>query len=221
MEEGLVETDDYSLEAQLKDRATLQPIVDVQTALFGRQDPYLSPDIPRIQKTWADLIRVILSVKSGQKPSNEAIRAYQRNELGRARKESLLLELLPLPAPNVSYWDKYLSLFSIYRDREHYRDTLIPKRVLQLSHCLNYEPKLVVAYGTTFWSHYKDIFPQMTTWERNGVFEAGAHARTAVILMPHPVSRQMNGQRGALCEIAIRMAGVVKLASVTLSEGSA
>jgi|GEM_PF-4723901 len=53
--------------------------------------------------------------------------------------------------------------------------------------------------------HISRIFPEITVWERSGAFEFGHHARTAVILMPHPTSRQMNGQRAEMCRIAAQI----------------
>jgi len=42
---------------------------------------------------------------------NDAIRAYQRDRLGRSDGESLLLELMPLPARNIAHWAPYDSIF--------------------------------------------------------------------------------------------------------------
>jgi len=56
---------------------------------------------------------------------NGAVRAYQRDRLGRSDGESLLLELMPLPARSIAHWAPYDLLFENFPNRVAYFDTLL------------------------------------------------------------------------------------------------
>jgi hypothetical protein len=60
-------------------------------------------DNPKLQPTWKHLIRIVLTAE-GQPFDKDAMRDYQKNVIGTKRGNTCLLELLPLPAPNVSSW---------------------------------------------------------------------------------------------------------------------
>jgi hypothetical protein len=200
MEEGLTETLDYPLLAQLRDRAALPAIVDLFDCSI-HPGKYLSGARPPIQRTWGTLIAMMLCIRD-KATDNETIRRYQRDQLGRTDGESLLLELMPLPARSMKMWTPYDVLFSDYDCRDSYLHSLEEKRVATIRETLAYGPKLVVLYGIGYWPKYRRIFPEITNWHNEGIFEYARRDATGVILMPHPVARVMNGERDRLCRIA-------------------
>lgn len=204
MEEGLTETLDYPLLAQLKDRASLPAVADLRDSgvhpgkyLFGRHPP--------IQSTWNVLIRVLLALEGRRERDNDAVRGYQRDALGSYAGTSLLLELMPLPARNMDYWSPYDQYFPQFPSRAAYLHKMIPKRVDAIREYLSYGPRLVIAYGTRYLPEYAGIFPSIARWEERGEFACGRAGQTSVLLMPHPTARQMNGKRSALCDLALEL----------------
>lgn len=193
MEEGLTETPDYPLLAQLKDRAKLEPLVDLRDSRV-HPDKYLRGSRPPIQRTWGVLIRVMLALEKNLAPSNDQIRFYQRDKLGDVRGDSALLELLPLPSRSMLNWAPYDEYFPEFRTRDAYRAIMTKRRISALEAHLVYGPKLVVAYGSGYWPEYRAIFPSIKTWTTSGAFKHGRSGKNTVILMPHPVARTMNGQ---------------------------
>ena len=61
MEEGLTETPNYPLLAQLRDRARLSSIADLRDSSV-HPDKYLVGPRPPIQRTWDILIRVLFAL---------------------------------------------------------------------------------------------------------------------------------------------------------------
>ena len=206
MEEGLTETPDYPLLAQLKDRAKLPPIADLR-ASGVHPKKYLTGSHPPIQSTWSCLIRVLLALGGNTTPTNDTIRLYQRDILGSFTGESALLEFLPLPARSVANWAPYDSYFRDYPDRRSYFNALKGARAAVIREHLAYMPRLVVLYGSAYWSQYRALFPLVERWESRDLFEHGRSGSTSILLMPHPVSRQMNRNRGALCDLALDLVG--------------
>lgn len=206
MEEGLTETPAYPLLAQLRDRAKLPKIADLRASEV-HPEKYLMGQRPPIQRTWNALICILLSFCGQTNPSNDTIRFYQRDCLGTLEGQSLLLEFLPLPARSIANWTPYNRYFPEFPDRETYFDLLRQPRAKAIREHLGYGPKLVVAYGSGYWPEYRSLFPLVDRWEARGIFECAHSGPTAIVLMPHPVSRQMNGNRRALCALALAAAG--------------
>jgi hypothetical protein len=205
MEEGLTETPHYPLLAQLKDRARLSAVADLRDSSV-HPDKYLVGPRPPIQRTWGILIRVLLALNGKPDPNTDDVRFYQRDELGSLIGQSLLLELLPLPARSVEFWAPYDRYFPEFPTRDEYRRTMMQRRVDYIAKHLSYGPTLVLAYGVGYWNEYKSLFPLVESWTREGVFAYGRYGATAVVLTPHPVARQMNGQQGTLCALVRRVA---------------
>ncbi len=200
MEEGLTETADFPLIQQLRERAALDPIVDL-VGCSVHPGKYLTGDRPLLQRTWTLLIAIMLAVRN-QPADSDAIRAYQCDRLGRSDGESLLLELMPLPARSVAEWAPYDVLFEDFPNREAYFDALLAGRIAAIQRTIAYGPKLVILYGSGYWPSYRHIFPSIMTWQRSDVFEYARVGTTGVILMPHPVARSMNVRRDIVCKLA-------------------
>ncbi len=200
MEEGL--TLPPPLEEQLVSRSGFEPLMDLGESAKAHPERFLSGDRPPIQSTWNPIIRILLALEGVRSASTDEVRAYQRDRLGRTGERGALIELLPLPAPGIAHWP-YAEIFPAYPTRERYLTEQKPKRIKLLRGHLAYGPRIVVAYGSQYWDDYKQLFPNHRAWRRSGPFEVADDGRTRVILTPHLTARQMNGQRGALIDLAL------------------
>lgn len=108
----------------------------------------------------------------------------------------------PLPAPSIGDWP-YDTIFPEYPTREKYRADQFNKCIALLRSHLCSGPKLVVACGTSYWTNYKKLFPEVRTWRSVAPLEIGKTPATTVILTPHFTARQMNGQRDPLIRLAL------------------
>jgi hypothetical protein len=86
---------------------------------------------PPLQPTWRALIRMILAVNN-LSITNEAIRKYQKNTLGRHIADSCLLELMPLPCKSFGnspwHYGEWSNL-PYLKSRDAYSNAIVPKRV--------------------------------------------------------------------------------------------
>lgn len=87
---------------------------------------------PPLQTTWKQLIRIVLSMRD-EPTTASTVRAYQRDVFARIEGHECLLELLPLPSPNVGEW-RYGECFDLpwLCDRETYREHVLDHRVKRL-----------------------------------------------------------------------------------------
>ena len=105
----------------------------------------------RLQKTWAQLIRVLFASRGSDPPNSADVRRYQAHALGHLDGETALLELLPLPSPSIGTWlygDN--SGLDVLESRSRYRDHVTPTRVGALRHLVEkHEPRQVIFYGSS------------------------------------------------------------------------
>jgi hypothetical protein len=200
MEEGL--TLPPPLEEQLVIRSGFEQLMDLGESAKAHPEKFLSGDRPPIQSTWNPIIRILLALEGVRSASTDEVRAYQRDRLGRTGERGALIELLPLPARGIVDWP-YAEIFPEYPTRERYLAEQKPKRIDLLCKHLAYGPRIVVAYGSQYWGDYKQLFPTHREWQRSGPFEVADDGKTRVVLTPHLTVRQMNGQRGALIDLAL------------------
>jgi hypothetical protein len=109
---------------------------------------------PRLQRTWAALIRLALSLQ-GEPVTTDAVRAFQRDRLGRAGGDNCLLELLPLPARSTRDWlyGAYSTLPAL-RTRESYLTRYAPDRARHLrNRVAEHQPEVVIFYSVNGWYH--------------------------------------------------------------------
>ena len=155
--------------------------------------PELLDDEPNLQPTWRPLIRAWLVASTGRSPTTAEIRQYQRHKLGRRGADHLLTELLPLPSPGIRRWPyRHLGF-----ERDAYTKTWTPKRIVFLGEqwrTAPTTPRVAVAYGKTYWDHYRKMFDLGTTpgipivaaspdWARGFVVDSGG-----VVLTYHPIA---------------------------------
>jgi hypothetical protein len=200
MEEGLSEPP--ALEQQLHQRAKFTKLVDLAQSAEVHAGKFFRGSRPPIQPTWNVIVRLLLALEGVREPTNDDVRFYQRDRLGRTTENGALLELYPLPSLGISSW-RYAELFPEYADRKDYLSKLLPQRIRELQQHLAYGPKLVVAYGVSYVNYYKRIYPQVNTWTSQGPFEVADNNETRIILSPHFTARTMNGQREKLIQLAV------------------
>lgn len=143
----------------------------------------------------------MLRVEGYPVPTVEDRRTYQAEHLGRTHGSSFLLELLPIPKPNISAWD-YPLTFPGYPEVATYRRELIPRRIELISQLVvEYQPKVIVAYGKEYWPYYRQILSRARFSERNG-FLIGIQGDTLMILTHFLSRKEMNGRHEALASTA-------------------
>jgi hypothetical protein len=154
-----------------------------------------------LQRTWNPMCEFMLRVEGNPSPTTEDRRTYQAENLGRSHGNSLLLELLPIPKPNMAAWD-YPLTFPEYPDVESYRSVLIPQRIDLISQLVRlHQPKVIVAYGKEYWPHYRQIINDAAFTEHNG-FPTASQGDTLMILTHFLSRKEMNGRHEALARTA-------------------
>lgn len=120
-------------------------------------DDYFKPE-PKIQNTWIQLIRVLLSYQ-GKDAGFEGCKTFQRDKLARYGSDHCLLELLPLPSPSTAFWlyGKYSNLENL-RSREIYTQNYVDQRINHIKKVINkYQPKVVIFYGMSYMDYWKKL----------------------------------------------------------------
>lgn len=141
-------------------------------------------DRPSIQNTWGKLIRIALAYE-GRPTDIEAVRRYQRDELG---KRHALIELFPLASPSTSEW-LYANIPEI-ATREKYRALIADTRIATLTNRIaHHKPTAVVFYGTRYRVHWVKISGVTFTKNDAGRFETGHNGSTLFVIAPHPTAR--------------------------------
>lgn len=144
---------------------------------------------PALQPTWSKMIHVFLGANS--LPANsELVRNFQSRELGRANGDTCILELLPLPSPNVRTWLYASSKLAYLSDRERYRRHIAPRRIERIrEHIRTYHPRAVVFLGLAYMSFWQQIAGrEFICQDDAGARVLSAHGTTFVVAR-HPASR--------------------------------
>jgi hypothetical protein len=145
-----------------------------------------APLIPAYNK----IIHAILGIK--EKPHKRAeVRIYQNKKLARENGESSLLELLPLPNPNLHTWlySDYSRLLSFLETRDTYEEHVIPKRVVYLKAKIEqYRPQAVVFYGKRNWKDFRQIAGVRFKSTKSKGVKIGTDDKTVFILTKAPVA---------------------------------
>lgn len=130
----------------------------------------------------AKLTRALLHQASDWQDVQQA-KDYIRTKLGRANGETLLTELLPLPALGLGHW-----IYEDWASREVYTREILPIRQQQLRQLINtYKPRYMLAYGSQYHPYYKHLLPTDTNWIKladTKRIEIGYNGQTAFVLMP-------------------------------------
>lgn len=129
---------------------------------------------PSIQRTWGQLIRLLLSFK-GIETDIETIREYQRTKWGIVTGETCVIELCSIAAPSMkTNTDRYM-----YRNHrvEHIRDNIY-----------KYQPIFVVMYGDSQIEYWNSIAGE---FDNNRIRKIND---TIVMTTPHPQKRGLTNE---------------------------
>jgi hypothetical protein len=144
---------------------------------------------PKIQSTWAKLIRVTLAA-TGRDTDTESVRRYQRDAFGRRGGELAVIELLPLPSPSTSRW-----LYESYNipeisTRDRYRKGVLPQRIKAIRERIEkHRPAVVVFHGIAYRKYWEEIIGRRFTPRNGERFETASDGNTRFALAPHPVAK--------------------------------
>jgi hypothetical protein len=145
-----------------------------------------------IQRTWRGMCYIMLKLEN-KSTDAESIRCYQAESLGRFGGQTLLVELMPIPKPNIGAWG-YEKLIPQFTSREDYYQKVKPRRLAYLRNLLDkYQPRIVVGYGKSYWAEYKALFPEVRFIPR-GQFEVGRIQGQTIVLTDHFTAQTMNGK---------------------------
>lgn len=151
----------WSFEFETSVRETWTTVMDVRTACDQLLDRYwLSNGYSTVWKYMAKLARGLLGAAHDWNDMASA-RAYVVAALGRTSGDTLLGELLPLPAPHTSDWPTRYRHW--YRDREEYGAAEYPRRQRMWRDLIQtHRPKYVCCYGNgnnnEQWTRYRSLF---------------------------------------------------------------
>lgn len=178
-------------EWNLRRRLEFTPVMDLREAHF-RLGIHVHHDGARIlQPTWAQMCRTMLLIAGQEDISKDPTRTYQAEFLGRAKGETFLTELMPLPKPTVAEWpSEYQRLFGWTRD-EYYAHA-DERRELLRKLMEKHLPAVVICYGGKYWNHYRELFGNPKAVEVGANFEVLADSSRIVILTKHLSNKTMN-----------------------------
>jgi hypothetical protein len=167
---------------------------DYRTAPKERSAPRHFAERPKLQRTWNMLIRILLSAEQNR-PTLEAIKTYQRDNLGRPDIDNCLLELLPLPSPSTAHWlyAQYSEL-PYLRSRQEYMEHCAPERAKHIKQRIEQnKPAGVVFYGVNWW--YRKWWNEIAGVKfsegsaGSDAFYIGGDNFTVFVISKHPVSK--------------------------------
>jgi len=127
-------------------------------------------DTPKLQQTWAKLIRAQISFEKDPTDSfaieTSSVREFQSSRLGRTNSKTCLLELLPLPSPSTNIWHySSFSQLSLLQSRAEYTEKMVPKRIEMLRNEIrDHSPSHVVFYGTSYAKYWGKIIGEDLNW---------------------------------------------------------
>ena len=234
MEEGLsVMEGDIISELEKRFKATKgKEVVDIQDDMRDVRDhiqwfkPSSNAKI-RMRPTWRPLIRILLKSWSADIDSNdinECIKKFQMEKWGRYNSNHCLLELLPLPNPNINKWE-YGGLGIDYLEtRSKYIEKIMPMRIEKFREILaTHKPKVVICYGYGYRECWKQLIePDMEkkpetikkTLTTMALQYAWKGCTAVYFIIPHPCARIRNDAWDAI-------AGEIKSISASLAHPSA
>lgn len=158
---------------------------------------FFHPKKPRLQSTWARLIRTIYGFKGHDSTdiSAKKVKTYQRDKFLRLNSSSCSIELLPLPSPSMNDWLyanhsalPHLKTRSIYRDKfaRDRADTMQEKIAA-------YKPRFVMFYGLhpeyiTWWKYIADVPFETIDITPKFTADFARDANTTYVISRHPVA---------------------------------
>lgn len=105
----------------------------------------------KYQRTWGGLIKILLNFENENEPTLEEVKKFQTEKLGRSNSNNCIVEVFPLPSPNLkefsySNWTN----ISYLQSREEYKRQLQKPRTEKLRELiLENKPKFVIFYSSS------------------------------------------------------------------------
>lgn len=167
-----------------------QGLVDIYDFHIKINYPSFFTDPVKLQHTWVQQARVILSSK-GFLPTIPALKAYQRDILGRKDSETCLLELLPLASPSSSVWnyDRWSEL-PFLKNRNAYLNYCIPWRCAFIQSQIDlFQPKYVIFLGSSYSKYWHEIAGQNVLFQNVNGFQVARSQNTLFFISKHPSAR--------------------------------
>ncbi len=146
---------------ELEIRANWNRVMDVREAHLQLGDHYwLRRNYSQVWKFMAQIARGLLHRESNWRDTQRA-HGYVIQQLGLADGETLLGEVMPLPASSIGDWP-YVGLFV---NRDVYWSEVWPKRRKMWRELIQkYQPRFIVAYGKRYWDAYRELLGE-DSWE--------------------------------------------------------
>ena len=147
----------------------------------------------KVQFTWRRLIETILAAR-GDVVTDESVSEYQAAELGTLDGQSCLLELLPLPSPNVKgfgYEHLANEQYPYFADRSLYREHIMEARIANLRRLIaDNNPRHVVLYGKSYQRKWNDLVMN-SRWHVDAQVQRCRLFKSNVWLVPHPAAHKI------------------------------
>lgn len=156
---------------------------------------------PSLQTTYKELVRILLIIKGDADEKiidRDIIRKFQKDDLGKTDKKELpehcLLELMPLPSPSTRKWIYKEFAISSLENRQDYEEKFTSLRAsLYNKKFEEYNPKVVIFYGTSLLKYWQNIVGEDNLIEINNkdIKKSKIYASRdgKYIVIPHPNSR--------------------------------
>jgi hypothetical protein len=140
------------------------------------------------QNTWSALSRIQLAY-DGDDASSGAVRRHWREHLGRWGSTTCIMELNPLPSPNIRTWHypKFTNI-PFLQSRISYNARYRAARIAKIREFLEHaSPQAVVFYGKKyeeFWTQIADV-----TFDSGELHSEAVKGGTKFVSMHHPNAR--------------------------------
>lgn len=147
-----------------------------------------------LQFTWKRLIETILTA-NGMPHARENIVDYQAQHLGTLEGDSCLLELLPLPSPNVNEFG-YAHLaneqYPYFASPALYKNYIMAQRISRIQEMIaERQPRHIILYGTSYVRHWSNLVMNAEWKQIDNQIRCCEYLESHVWLVPHPAARNI------------------------------
>ncbi len=155
---------------QVEDSATAQNITNITLQQFGDDN---------LQGAWRGISIIMLKLE-GKPTTEENIRKYQENYLGRDKSSALICTLLPIPR-SMNQWN-YEAIIPQYPTADDYYNSIKKLRFPFIRELINQNlPKIIVCNGKSAWNDFQELFSDFSLTLQDS-FMLGWNANTVIIL---------------------------------------
>lgn len=129
---------------------------------LGDHEQYYGVKATTIQNTMKRIVQILLQIDGINSFDNQHILNYQRLMLGRPKSNHAILELSPLPNPNMSSWHSFYKSLEDphFNSRKIYTNYFMPQRIKYLKNLIeNSETRVIVCYS--FLKNYLNYWEEL------------------------------------------------------------